>query len=240
MTMTEQEALGAMLEHHRVLEDGVASRAVAIRRAGVANGGYGPAVGELVTYLAEEVLTHALAEERTIYPAAAKLGGLAEAVEDMIAEHRLLAAATEALGGATSGDEATQRALSVATLFGAHVAKENELVLPRLLEDPGADLAELLEGMHRALEASTRPASSPGGAAGDVELDVRTMAPAGRHESIFATFDALGPGDAVVLVNDHDPKPLHYQLQAEHPGRFTWHYLESGPSVWRVRIRKAA
>jgi len=43
-----------------------------------------------------------------------------------------------------------------------------------------------------------------------------------------------------VLVNDHDPKPLRYQFQAEHPGEFTWDYLESGPEAWRVRIARAA
>ena len=39
-----------------------------------------------------------------------------------------------------------------------------------------------------------------------------------------------------MLVNDHDPKPLRYQFEAEHPSRFTWDYLEAGPDVWRVRI----
>lgn len=49
-------------------------------------------------------------------------------------------------------------------------------------------------------------------------------------------------GDAVILVNDHDPKPLYYQFEAEKPGRFGWEYVEAGPEVWRVRItrRKAA
>ena len=41
-----------------------------------------------------------------------------------------------------------------------------------------------------------------------------------------------------VLVNDHDPKPLFYQFQAERAGQFEWNYLESGPTVWRVEIRK--
>ncbi|GGV00404.1 hypothetical protein GCM10010182_17060 [Actinomadura cremea] len=29
------------------------------------------------------------------------------------------------------------------------------------------------------------------------------------------------------------------QFAAEHSGRFTWDYLESGPEVWRVRIGRA-
>lgn len=72
----------------------------------------------------------------------------------------------------------------------------------------------------------------------DPELDVRGEPPSRRHQLIFENFDALAEGEGFVLVNDHDPKPLHYQLAAEHPGGFTWDYLEQGPAVWRVRIGK--
>jgi uncharacterized protein (DUF2249 family) len=67
-------------------------------------------------------------------------------------------------------------------------------------------------------------------------VDVREVAPARRHPLIFEAFEALEPGMAFQLVNDHDPKPLYYQLAAEQPGTFTWDYLEEGPAVWRVRI----
>jgi uncharacterized protein (DUF2249 family) len=69
-------------------------------------------------------------------------------------------------------------------------------------------------------------------------LDVRSHAPAQRHELIFATYNSLRPGEGYVLVNDHDPKPLYYQFAAEHDGEFTWEYLEQGPEVWRVEIGK--
>ncbi|MEO9222285.1 MAG: DUF2249 domain-containing protein [Mycobacteriaceae bacterium] len=74
----------------------------------------------------------------------------------------------------------------------------------------------------------------------DHELDVRTEIPRRRHEIIFETFGQLPVGDAYVLVNDHDPKPLYYQLAAENQGEFTWDYLEEGPEVWRVRIGRTA
>ena len=67
-------------------------------------------------------------------------------------------------------------------------------------------------------------------------LDVREMVPRERHPTIFATFAALAPGQAFELVNDHDPRPLRYQFEAELPGAFTWDYLEEGPEDWRVRI----
>ena len=41
----------------------------------------------------------------------------------------------------------------------------------------------------------------------------------------------------VVLVNDHDPKPLYYQF-AERAGAFTWQPLEEGPEVCRIAIGK--
>lgn len=70
----------------------------------------------------------------------------------------------------------------------------------------------------------------------DRELDVRSEAPARRHELIFKIYGALCGGEAFVLVNDHDPKPLYYQFAAEHAGEFSWEYLEQGPETWRVRI----
>lgn len=67
-------------------------------------------------------------------------------------------------------------------------------------------------------------------------LDVRKIPPRDRHPRIFETFEALNAGETFELVNDHDPKPLSYQFEAELAGRFTWEYVEQGPEVWRVRI----
>ncbi|MEP7181202.1 MAG: DUF2249 domain-containing protein [Betaproteobacteria bacterium] len=69
-------------------------------------------------------------------------------------------------------------------------------------------------------------------------LDVREIAPRERHPLIFGTFGDLAAGETLLLVNDHDPKPLHYQFQAESPGIFSWKYVEQGPDVWRVEIGK--
>ena len=71
-------------------------------------------------------------------------------------------------------------------------------------------------------------------------IDVRSIAPRERHPLIFSTFRGLATGQAMELVNDHDPKPLYYQFQAEMPDTFRWDYLEAGPDTWRVRIGKLA
>ena len=69
-------------------------------------------------------------------------------------------------------------------------------------------------------------------------IDVRAVAPRDRHPLIFSTFGALAPGQAMELVNDHDPRPLYHQFNAELPGQFDWTYLEQGPQTWRVSITR--
>ena len=73
----------------------------------------------------------------------------------------------------------------------------------------------------------------------DNELDIRPVPPAKRHLLIFEWFDKLQPGEGFVLINDHDPKPLFYQFQAERTGTFGWDYLESGPDTWRIRVSRS-
>ncbi|WP_254547001.1 DUF2249 domain-containing protein [Halomarina pelagica] len=48
-------------------------------------------------------------------------------------------------------------------------------------------------------------------------LDVREIPPAERHPKIFDLFEEMDAGETLEIVNDHDPKPLFYQMQAEVP-----------------------
>ena len=69
-------------------------------------------------------------------------------------------------------------------------------------------------------------------------LDVRSMPPWERHPKIFDTFDGLKAGETLMLVNDHNPKPLHYQLIHEREGQFEWTSEEKGPQEWVAIIKK--
>lgn len=69
-------------------------------------------------------------------------------------------------------------------------------------------------------------------------VDARVYEPKDKHPTIFNTFFALKPGEKMELINDHDPRPLHYQLIIEHDGEFEWEYLEEGPEVWRVAMTR--
>jgi uncharacterized protein (DUF2249 family) len=46
-------------------------------------------------------------------------------------------------------------------------------------------------------------------------LDLRDVPPAERHPKIHAAFERLDGGEALEIVNDHEPKPLFYEFQAE-------------------------
>ena len=50
-------------------------------------------------------------------------------------------------------------------------------------------------------------------------MDVRNVVPRERHT--LDTFQGLKSGEAFVFVNDHDPKPLYYQFQAENTGQLS-------------------
>lgn len=321
--ITAPEAYEAMLTHHKRLGEELAGHAEAVSGAVAARRPYGAAVAGLIAYLAEEVLPHAAAEEGVIYPAAAAHADMADIVGEMIAEHVTLSELGARLPALTDGAAAARQAQQIAELFAAHAARENDVLLPALLDAQSVDLAALLEQMHgdagqghagdhapapsaasqaeedlqatvvslllqaaaalaRAGEAdrackiaasgwaalrdarpdlavkvtaalhglARRVGEGSDGLAGgeqdgtgdreDSVLDVRDLAPAQRHEAIFSAYRDLVPGADFVLVNDHDPKPLRYQFEAEHAGQFTWRYLESGPEVWRVRIGRPA
>lgn len=70
------------------------------------------------------------------------------------------------------------------------------------------------------------------------QVDARKYPPREKHDVIFKTFEGLKTGEKMELINDHDPKPLHYQMMAEYTDQFGWEYLEEGPEVWRVAIEK--
>jgi len=69
-------------------------------------------------------------------------------------------------------------------------------------------------------------------------LNVTLLEPRLKHPTIFNHFDELQEGESLTIHNDHDPKPLYYQLLGERGNIFTWEYLEQGPEWWKVKITK--
>lgn len=71
-----------------------------------------------------------------------------------------------------------------------------------------------------------------------VEVDTRPMPSKDRRTLVFWTFDQLGVGMTMELINDQDPVTLRSQFELDKPNLFSWEYLESGPEVWRVAVTK--
>lgn len=69
-------------------------------------------------------------------------------------------------------------------------------------------------------------------------LNVTLLEPRQKHPTIFVRFDELAEGESLTIHNDHDPKPLYYQLLGERGNIFEWEYLEQGPDLWKVKISK--
>ncbi|HKJ59505.1 MAG TPA: DUF2249 domain-containing protein [Halobacteriales archaeon] len=67
----------------------------------------------------------------------------------------------------------------------------------------------------------------------DTTLDVRDVPPAVRHPKIHDAFAALESGETLTLVNDHEPKPLFYEFQAEVPA-----FDEDGYTVERRGVQE--
>lgn len=59
-----------------------------------------------------------------------------------------------------------------------------------------------------------------------------------KHKVIFETFDQLNASEAMLIVNDHDPKPLRFQFESMHKNHFSWEYVEQGPETFQVKITK--
>ena len=66
--------------------------------------------------------------------------------------------------------------------------------------------------------------------------DIRPLAPFERHQLAFRCFDALAPGEAFELLNDHEPRGLLMQFGVRHPLAFSWRIVQAEPGAWLIRI----
>ena len=64
-----------------------------------------------------------------------------------------------------------------------------------------------------------------------VKLDLKSVPVMERHPKIFDAWEELEAGSTLQIINDHDPKPLHYQFEGEYQGSYEWKYAEQGPTV---------
>ena len=263
-TEADARAVAAVEEHHAAMAGALAVQATAV--ADLARAGRGDeadrARAQLLTWCREELVPHALAEEGSLYAAAAQQPEARLLVEAMLAQHRAIVGLVDALEGARDAVSAAVAAGALRSLFEVHLAAENEQILPLLVAAPGVSVADLLGDLHEMVggpehehehghghEHGTEAAAEAGhGAcgchevdpAGWPELDARLVPHKIRHATVFGALDAVAPGASLVLLAPHDPLPLLDQLQRREPDAFSVDYLDRGPETWRLLITRTA
>jgi uncharacterized protein (DUF2249 family)/iron-sulfur cluster repair protein YtfE (RIC family) len=257
-TAADAAAASAVEQHHAQLAGSLALKvegvvaAAANRNDAVAE----RSRNDLVAWCEQELVPHALAEEKAMYPLAQARPEGRLLVEGMLGEHEVIHDLVAELRTASDPVRAAVSARALQTVFESHLEKENDLVIPLLVAAPDVSLAQVLEGMHELLgheghehggheHAEDAPAAESGcgghscscgevDAPGYPELDARAVPHAIRHATIFGALDAVQPGGGLVLVAPHDPLPLIAQVEQRAPGAFEVDYLERGPEAWRL------
>src|SRR5690554_377337 len=82
------------------------------------------------------------------------------------------------------------------------------------------------------------PTGSDESSRGEIIINVPSIEPKFKHQTIFHTYEDLSPGESFIIHNDHDPKPVFYQLQSMHGETFSWEYIQEGPEWWDIRVTK--
>ena len=67
-------------------------------------------------------------------------------------------------------------------------------------------------------------------------VDFCKLAAHDRYPVASAAFQLLGAGDILELAHDQDLKAVKVQFDSNLPGKFTWAWLEQGPTAWRASV----
>jgi uncharacterized protein (DUF2249 family) len=228
---SNEAVIGAIRAHHAQLAGQLHSRTDAVATA-ARTGECAREHDALRHWYRTDLMPHIVAEEQALYRPASELEATRLLIRGMLAEHLFLVSLVADLAMASDPFQVASTAIASQAVFTVHLSKENDLLLPAL-DQAGLNLSAILDGMHEILGHQDDDATVDG------NLDVRALPHGQRHEIIFARLGSLAPGKALVIVNDHDPKPLRYQTSAMWPDRFEWTYQQAGPAVWRVAISRA-
>ena len=270
-TEADARAAEAVEQHHAQLAGALAAQVETLVSAAAGRDDQAAAAArsDLAAWCERELVPHALAEEKAMYPAAQGKPEGRLLVEGMLAEHKVIVGLVQLLATTQDPVRAAAAAKALQVSFESHLSKENGLVLPLLVSAPDVSVAELLGGMHELLGAgdghghghghghedihdeavgAAEPQQSHGGhncGCGEVdgpgypELDARAVPHAIRHATIFGALDAVRPGGGMILVAPHDPLPLLAQIEQRSPGAFEVSYVERGPEAWRLAFVRA-
>ncbi|RME12577.1 MAG: DUF2249 domain-containing protein [Aquificota bacterium] len=67
-------------------------------------------------------------------------------------------------------------------------------------------------------------------------IDLRPIEHGLRHPLVMKKFSELTEREAFLIINDHDPLPLYFQMAITFPKRVGWEYVEHEKDFWKIRI----
>lgn len=157
-------AVAAVEGHHRQLAAALALRVEALIAAAAQHEDESALAAslDLGRWCRDELVPHAVAEEKAMYPAARATDAGRLLVDGMLAEHAVIIGLVEEITLCQVPVRAAAGARALLVLFESHLSKENELILPLLTRTADVSVAALLAGMHELLGGGAdEPRSSP-------------------------------------------------------------------------------
>ncbi|TCM36188.1 DUF2249 domain-containing protein [Kribbella sp. VKM Ac-2568] len=220
-------ARSVVREAHERLRAGLAE----LTNAHPVAGGDQFASAELVDFCLHELRPYLVAAGRDLYAPAAEAADTRLLVDALRIGSVALNAQIDDLAAAGAVD-AFRISVAIAAALNVHLQIEESVLLPALTGMRSVDPSLLAADLRACLAGEQAEESTV--------IDVRKIARGGRHPRVFARYAGLAAGEAFILVNSHDPKPLRQEFEAIHSGAFSWDYLQTGPEEWRVRIGRVA
>lgn len=134
--------------HHGLMRADLDRLSAALVEAAESGSDPAPARAELTEWIRTTLVPHAEQEEATTYSAAANLPEGRLLIAAMLAEHVLIRRFADLVAHTQNPSAAGAYGRAVFETFSSHQAKENDYILPLLVEEPTISLAELMAHGH--------------------------------------------------------------------------------------------
>ena len=146
----DEAAAATIRRHHEHLVAELETLVAALRTTPATDPDAAPGSAQehLVAWARTSLAPHAAGEETTFYRTAADTEAGRLLIAALVAEHGVILGIVDAVEVSTEPAATAAWAEALLRVFTSHAAKENDLVLPLLVADPGANLEALLEEMH--------------------------------------------------------------------------------------------
>jgi hemerythrin-like domain-containing protein len=162
----DAETAAAMTDHNAATLQALKAHAEALVTVVSARGTRGVtqhAVDRLVDWCRAELVPHAVAEESTLYRPVAESDAGSLLVEGMLEEHRTIYRLVDELEQATDPVRAVATVGALEAVVSAHLAKEDDELLPLLVHSPYIALADALQGLEELVGLERSASRSPRG-----------------------------------------------------------------------------